>query len=100
MNKSASKNPSIFDTKSERSLNLSFAEQPRQAYKTMTRDNEDSENKGQSAQERNLSTVAALAAQAAKLAAYQHRPSSENIQRIAEQTAHRFVDRDLDSTRP
>ena len=43
-NDSASKSTLIYDTTSERSLNLSLAEQPRQESKTMTGEYKDLEN--------------------------------------------------------
>ena len=105
-NESASKNPSIYDTTSERSLNLSFAEQPRQESKTMTGDDEDQENAEQLEQEINTSPrtaraeAAARAARAAEQAIDQHRRVFENMQRLAEQTAQRIADQATDSARP
>ena len=101
-----SKKHSIIDTMSERSHNISFVEQPRQVFKTMTGNDQDSTSEERAAQEIDLSTLvsraeaAARAAHAAELAADQHRRTSENIQRIAEQTAQRFADRATESARP
>ena len=67
-NESASKNHSIYDTTSERSLNLSFAEQPRQESKTMTGDDEDQENAEQLEQEINTLPRTACAEAAARAA--------------------------------
>ena len=101
-----SKKHSIIDTMSERSHNISFVEQPRQVFKTMTGNDQDSTSEAQTAQEINTSTMtaraeaAARAAHAAQEAIDQQRRIVENMQRLAEQTAQRFADRATESARP